>query len=53
MASLGAVVSTAGGDHNVLSVAPYLVLVDFASWMRDALFPCDRCVVFFKFALFC
>ena len=45
MASLGAVVSTTGGDHNVLSVAPYLILVDFASWMRDVLFPCDRCVV--------
>ena len=43
-AGLGAAVSTAGGDHNVLSVAPYLVLVDFASWTRDALFPPDRCV---------
>ena len=42
-AGLAAAVSTAGGDHNVLSVAPYLVLVDFASWTRDALFPPDRC----------
>ena len=44
-AGLGATVPTAGGDHNVLSVAPYLVLVDFASWTRDALFPPDRCVL--------
>ena len=43
-AGLGAAVSTAGGDHNVLSVAPYLVLVDFASWTRDALFLPVRCV---------
>ena len=42
-ADLGAAVSTVGGDHNVLSVAPYLVLVDFVSWMHDALFPPDRC----------
>lgn len=31
-----------GGDHSVWSVAPYLVLVDFASWTRDALLPRDR-----------
>ena len=42
-AGLGTAVSTAGGYHNVLSVVPYLVLVDFVSWMRDALFPSDRC----------
>jgi hypothetical protein len=31
----------AGGDHNILPVALYLVLVDFASWTREALFPRD------------
>ncbi|KAH9988205.1 PGAP1-like protein-domain-containing protein [Russula vinacea] len=25
------------GDHNFLSIAPYLILVDFASWTRDSL----------------
>jgi glycosylphosphatidylinositol deacylase len=40
-AGLGAAIA-AGGDHNVLSVAPFLVLVDLASWTRDALFPPDR-----------
>ncbi len=24
------------GDHNFLSVAPYLILVDYASWIRDS-----------------
>ena len=43
VADLGAAVSTVGGDHNVLSVAPYLVLVDFASWTHNVLFPPDRC----------
>ena len=42
-ASLGTTISTAGGNHNVLSVAPYLVLQDFVSWTHDALFPLDRC----------
>lgn len=51
--SLGAAVSTTGGDHNVLSVAQCLVLVNFASWMHNALFPRDRCVAPLKFALFC
>ena len=46
-AGLAAAVSTAGGDHNVLSVAPYLILIDFASWTRDALFPPDRYAVAF------
>ena len=51
--SLGAAVSTTGGDHNVLSVVQCLVLVNFASWMHNALFPHDRCVAPLKFALFC
>lgn len=25
------------GDHNFLSVAPYLILVEYASWTRDSL----------------
>ncbi|KAF8262780.1 PGAP1-like protein-domain-containing protein [Lactarius quietus] len=41
-AGLGAAIAAGGGgDHSVWSVAPYLVLVDFASWTRDALFPPD------------
>ena len=44
-AGLGAVVSTAGGDHSILSVAPYIVLVFFASRTRDGLFRNDRCAV--------
>ena len=42
--SMHAVVSPAGGDHNVLSVAPYLVHVDL-----DALFPPDRYATFLPF----
>lgn len=37
-----AVAAGDGGDHSAWSVAPYLVLVDFASWTRDALLPRDR-----------
>jgi glycerol uptake facilitator-like aquaporin len=29
--------SVGTGDHNFLSVAPYLILVDYASWTRDSL----------------
>lgn len=36
---LGAAISSAGGDHNILLTAPYLVVADFASRTRDALFP--------------
>ncbi|KAH9019092.1 PGAP1-like protein-domain-containing protein [Lactarius hengduanensis] len=39
---LAAPVLAAPADHGVWSVAPYLVLVDFASWTRDALFQRDR-----------
>ncbi|KAI9432019.1 hypothetical protein H4582DRAFT_1763408, partial [Lactarius indigo] len=34
--------AASAADHGVWSVAPYLVLVDFASWTRDALFLPDR-----------
>ncbi|KAH9047006.1 PGAP1-like protein-domain-containing protein [Lactarius deliciosus] len=34
--------AASAADHGVWSVAPYLVLVDFASWTRDALFLRDR-----------
>ena len=44
-AGLGAAVSTAGGNHSILSVAPYLVLVFFPSRTRDGLFWNDRCAV--------
>jgi len=30
------------GDHSFLSVAPYLILVDYASWTRSALLSRDR-----------
>ena len=49
-AGIDAAVSTAGCDHNVLSVAPYLVLVYFASWTRDALRPTDRCAAALSFS---
>ena len=40
-AGVGAAIAAA--DHNVWAIAPYLVLVDFASWTcDDALFPPDR-----------
>ena len=34
--------SVGRGDHNFLLVAPYLILVDYASWTRDPLLPRDR-----------
>ena len=36
------------GDHNFLNAAPFLVMVDFASWTRGPLFPRQRYVASFK-----
>ncbi len=30
------------GDHNSLSVAPYLILVEYASWTHDSLLPRNK-----------
>lgn len=30
------------GDHNFLFVAPYLILVEYASWTRDSLLPRNK-----------
>ena len=43
LVTAGVSAAITAADHNVWAVAPYLVLVDFASWTRDdALFPPDR-----------
>ena len=57
LVTAGVSAAIAAADHNVWAIAPYLVLVDFASWTRDdALFPSDRRVlflIFFFFRLLC
>ena len=30
------------GDHNFLSIAPYLILVEYASWTRDSVLPRNK-----------